>query len=277
MPSTPYWSNNVSNSTETAGQLVHPNATRPSFRQFIENALSDSAQAWSVSKTWIVAILITPALVGASGLAAAFAGKGIYKLYTEEDGVAEYAQALLYGACFIMSMLVMRYQSRAKNQLTAVLYFLLACGLFFMVGEELSWGQRIFGWATPETLESINKQEETNLHNIYGVGSTFKWVQGLVGAYGTFLPLLLLWRPNSFRNYRQLLDAIVPHYTLIVFFFPMFVWRLYRNLADDPVRYYYVITNYNEIIELILAIGFCLFLSFQLRKCRREAGNLVAV
>lgn len=266
----------MSNSTETAGQVVHPNVSQPSFRQRVEIILSDSARTWAVSPMWIVAMLVTPALVLISGVVAAFAGKAVYKLYTEEDGIAEYAQAILYAVSFVLSILVMRHHSQAKNRLITALYFLLTCGLFFMVGEEISWGQRIFSWSTPETLQSINKQEETNLHNIHGVGSTFKWIQCLVGAYGTFLPLLLLWKPNAFRSFRRLANAVIPHYTLIVFFLPMFVWRLYRNLWDNPGEYYYVITNYNEILELILAMGFCLFLIFQWRKCRSESRSSVA-
>lgn len=259
----------MSNSTETVGHLVRPNATRPSLRQLLDNVVTDSANAWQLGRNWVVAIFTAPVVVAATGIAAAFAGKNIYKWYTEEDGIAESIQAVLYAASLIMCLLVVRHHFTTKNRLIGVLYVLLACGLFFMVGEELSWGQRIFGWGTPAPMKSINKQEETNLHNINGVGSTFKWVQGLVGAYGLFLPLICLNRRILPRN-RKLVDSVVPHYSLIVFFLPMFCWRLYRNLWEDPVRYYYVITNYNEIIELILAMGFCLFLIFQLRKCRRE-------
>jgi hypothetical protein len=35
----------------------------------------------------------------------------------------------------------------------------------YFAGEEISWGQWIFQWETPETLAEINKQKETNLHN----------------------------------------------------------------------------------------------------------------
>ena len=35
-----------------------------------------------------------------------------------------------------------------------------------MFGEEISWGQRIFDWETPEYFLANNKQEETGLHNL---------------------------------------------------------------------------------------------------------------
>jgi hypothetical protein len=33
--------------------------------------------------------------------------------------------------------------------------------------EEISWGQRIIGWETPDFLEEINLQDETNIHNLF--------------------------------------------------------------------------------------------------------------
>jgi hypothetical protein len=36
-------------------------------------------------------------------------------------------------------------------------------------GEEISWGQRVFGLETPAALSEANVQDETNLHNLAGV------------------------------------------------------------------------------------------------------------
>ena len=36
----------------------------------------------------------------------------------------------------------------------------------YFAGEEISWGQWIFGWETPEAMEALNDQGETNLHNM---------------------------------------------------------------------------------------------------------------
>lgn len=40
----------------------------------------------------------------------------------------------------------------------------LAC--FYTAGEEHSWGQHFFNWETPEEWSRINRQHETNLHNV---------------------------------------------------------------------------------------------------------------
>jgi hypothetical protein len=47
-----------------------------------------------------------------------------------------------------------------------LVYLGLALLFFFGAGEEISWGQRIFGLKTPEPLAQVNKQDELNLHNL---------------------------------------------------------------------------------------------------------------
>ncbi len=47
--------------------------------------------------------------------------------------------------------------------------YLLLLALFFVLcfGEEISWGQRIFGWESGDWWQSNNAQKETNLHNLW--------------------------------------------------------------------------------------------------------------
>ncbi len=41
--------------------------------------------------------------------------------------------------------------------------FCLGCA--YIAGEEISWGQHVFEWGTPEFWSIVNDQNETNLHN----------------------------------------------------------------------------------------------------------------
>ncbi len=43
---------------------------------------------------------------------------------------------------------------------------LLVLGCIYIVGEEVSWGQHLVGWGTPEWMDRLNDQGEMNLHNI---------------------------------------------------------------------------------------------------------------
>ena len=64
-------------------------------------------------------------------------------------------------------LLARRTLDKTRVSLAKQLIFLgLAFLFFFGAGEEISWGQRILGFQTPQTLSQVNRQEEFNLHNL---------------------------------------------------------------------------------------------------------------
>ncbi|MAH05618.1 MAG: hypothetical protein CL561_08665 [Alphaproteobacteria bacterium] len=85
---------------------------------------------------------------------------------------------------------------------TAFLKFWIACaflGCLYITGEEISWGQHIFGWSAGENWAQINDQQETNLHN------TSSWLDqkprllveiGIVVG-GLIIPALIKWAPDK--------------------------------------------------------------------------------
>jgi hypothetical protein len=213
-------------------------------------------------------IYATPFMVALSGLVAALLGKQAYKWFTEEDGFAEDGQVFFWFLTFCLCIAVAQRLWSEGERLMGTMYVGLCCCLFFLMGEEISWGQRLFGWHTPTNYAVINKQAETNIHNIYGVGLTFKWVHLTIAAYGA-IPPLVIWRSSLFRRYRQRLSLVIPHYTLLPYFALPMLWRVYANLVDPPRRLYFVVEKYSEVMELVLAIGFFLFMVFQLRTRRK--------
>jgi hypothetical protein len=241
-------------------------------KKVVTNAASD----WNLSPKTIAVICVAPFVVALAGATTALIGKELYKWFTQEDGFAESMQVLFYSGALVLSIIVTRRLWRGGERGIAILYVALCFGLFFLIGEELSWGQRIFGWGTVDSFAAINKQEETNLHNVYGVGSTFKWIQLLVGAYGTILPLvILLW--SAPVRFQKMISMTVPHYTLIPYFALLFVWRVYRNLVEEPARFYFAISEYNEVMELVLSMGIFLFMVFQLRRLKSEKDSKLSV
>lgn len=58
-----------------------------------------------------------------------------------------------------------------RGWLLPLAYGVLALFFFVAFGEELSWGQHYFGFATPEQLEGLNQQKELNLHNLSFIDS----------------------------------------------------------------------------------------------------------
>ena len=95
----------------------------------------------------------------------------IRHLLTKEDGFYEYFGAICF---FITSIVFLAKFIRDKSGNNLILfktkrnifYLTFALAFFFAFGEEISWGQRIFGISTPEAIKSINFQDEFNIHNL---------------------------------------------------------------------------------------------------------------
>jgi hypothetical protein len=77
--------------------------------------------------------------------------------------------ALLAGSIFFfLAYLHARKAGDSDGRAKLARLCLLGLALLFFAafGEEYSWGQRIFGWGTPESLGSANQQGETTIHNL---------------------------------------------------------------------------------------------------------------
>ncbi len=116
----------------------------------------------------------------------------LYILATYEDLPGEWTQVFFFAATFFSCFLLIRYPNPYR-----VFFTLLALACFYVVGEEISWGQRLFSFASPEFFQRHNLQQEFNLHNFL-TGPVATWPKrvveiclaaGLVG-YGLIYPLL---------------------------------------------------------------------------------------
>ena len=84
-----------------------------------------------------------------------------------EDGPVEMAGALGLGATSAVFFFAAARAWRSPEwRLRAPAFAALGLLFFLGAGEEVSWGQRIFGWQTPEELAQVNVQQETNLHTL---------------------------------------------------------------------------------------------------------------
>lgn len=214
-----------------------------------------------------------PVIVCLIGASSALLGKAAYKMFTGEDRIAENLQVLFWlGALVINIKLIKMIHAQGQNVI-AWLYVILAIGIFFLIGEEVSWGQRIFGWETSEALREINKQEETNLHNIHGVGTAFKYFHMVIGLYGTLLPLMLLNRPQSNARKAEAIALLVPPLALVPSFALALFWRLQATFWDPPKSLYWAITEFSEVIEIVIALAFFLFMIYQRRRLQSKASH----
>ncbi len=128
-------------------------------------------------------------------LATAVVDLRVHKRLAEEDGFVEWLTVL--GLLAAGAVQGVRWWGFRQNQSPAwSLVTLGSVALFvFGAGEELSWGQRIFGWGAELDL-SANRQNELNLHNMEVGGLNmnkviFTYGLGLgLGFYLVVLPAL---------------------------------------------------------------------------------------
>ncbi len=86
--------------------------------------------------------------------------------FAAEDGAVEYGTAImLFGISFLsLYRLIVLWNIRPNLwRLGTFMFFIL---FMFGGGEEISWGQRIFGVESGEFFTENNAQGETNLHNL---------------------------------------------------------------------------------------------------------------
>lgn len=76
-----------------------------------------------------------------------------------EDHFFEWLTAILFLMTAVIFIIIFL---KSRN----LFFLIVAIVMFIGSGEEISWGQRIFGFKTPEALEKINVQGEFSFHNI---------------------------------------------------------------------------------------------------------------
>ncbi|MDW7644384.1 MAG: hypothetical protein SCI25_05030 [Desulfuromonadales bacterium] len=151
-----------------------------------------------------------------------------YIVATYEDLIGEWAQVFLFAATMLLSVRVACGKSNYR-----LFFAILALACFYVVGEEISWGQRIFNLTTPDFFRTHNLQNETNLHNFFTgpFKTTLKQSMeylialGLV-VYGLLFPLLLglRWRLAVWFSNKGL-----PHPPL--YLWPFFVFSAVLELG----------------------------------------------
>ena len=185
-----------------------------------------------------------------------------------EDRLSEWWSVATYVASAAMAFVGAHVLRRLGHPRIAVFQVLLAGAFIFSALEEISWGQRLFGWSTPEAFTGINEQEETTLHNIPVLETTFYTIfilvaiMGLVGGVARAI----------LHRYRRLTtaDFLFPSLLLAPPLLMITVWiRDGRLLGDFPL----VLMTYvdlrpigSELPETLLGLCLVLYTYSNLRR-----------
>jgi hypothetical protein len=186
--------------------------------------------------------------------------------FTREDGPVEDATALLYFLAGLMALVAFvasgpsrffRWHTNRNMYLLALAAFLLLCA-----GEEISWGQRAFGWNTPEAFEAINRQHETNIHNVLSVTLCGRLLTFLALGYTLVIPVAYarLHRARMLLNFSGML---IPPLYIGCFFLAAYLtnkivaFTMTPRGEEHPVR---------ELLECAYAAGYFLLATYFLKK-----------
>ncbi len=94
----------------------------------------------------------------------------LYPLVTDGAVVQLISELFLAGAIGLAVFAAVRSRTVAAARIGIIPAPLAFAGMalvaFLILGEEMSWGQHLIGWQTPETFAG-NIQNETNFHNFY--------------------------------------------------------------------------------------------------------------
>lgn len=142
-----------------------------------------------------------------------------YREAMQEDRLVEWLSVFAYAAAGTMTLVRAVRARRPFDGLVGVF-------LLFVAGEEMSWGQRLFGLTPPSYFLEHNTQQEMNVHNFSHVfgGPKGPFTLILLG-YAVVMPLVALVAPG--RRFLSRIGASPPPVAAIPWFLAaivLFVW-----------------------------------------------------
>lgn len=169
----------------------------------------------------------------------------------EEDGPIESLSAILFGLSSICFIAFARRSDflKEKGRLGYFMTISWAVLMFIFMGEEISWGQRLFGIATPDILKEINIQNELNIHNIEFVdtflGGKYRYLSIMMLTTGLLLPVLAMSKFGK-RTIQRFSFPVSPLY-----YAPLFVGAYVYG------KYYHPIMGHDatEVREFLMSVG----------------------
>ncbi len=178
-----------------------------------------------------------------------------YDYHIQEDRVVENLQ---FVAFFLSSLIFFKLavENVKKDKLFGLFYFIGFLSLFFVAGEEISWGQRILGFETPEQLAERNYQKEFTFHNVDFIHKLLHYIYILIGLIGGGAWILI---PKKIIKKNRILKRFIPPWPLTFYFLlTAFVYFLVW-VVDIRRDFRFIYWKDQEPAELLLSFGFLFY------------------
>jgi len=188
----------------------------------------------------------------------------LYLDLVQEDLLVENITSGIY---FISSLIAAQISLSLYKQkkLFSALYLFLAFGMFFVSGEEISWGQRIIDITSPQFFIEHNSQRETTIHNLYPIQKILHQSYILVGLFGAFSWLFLI---GFQKKTNSSIYLISPTWYISSYFFQVTLFYTYFEYIRPKNDFLSLSFQDQEPVELILSLGFLLFII--INKCKQN-------
>ncbi len=180
-----------------------------------------------------------------------------YRKLMAEDSVIEYLTSGFYFLSFVIAITIFLSFWKLAMKPIAILYFLLSLAMFFIFGEEISWGQRIFNLESPEYFMENNRQKELTVHNLYPIQYLLHSIYILIGAFGAFLWIAVFFI-KQLRS--TLIPYLIPNWYLMTYFLPVVLFYTYYDYIMETNNFLDFTHREQEPSEFFLSIGFFLFI-----------------
>jgi hypothetical protein len=179
--------------------------------------------------------------------------------FTLEDGLFETLGAVALFAASVMLVVLWRRRARDESRIYRLVLLGLAVIFFFAAGEEISWGQHLFDWRTPESFAEHNVQGETTLHNLEQAGGMSNLVFNLFWlTFGLLIPLAAL-----SETARRSLRRYVPIFPLAIGLLLLLNYALSKGVRVALPTSLYSGSDVlgHTSVEIKEALAECLFLA----------------
>lgn len=177
-----------------------------------------------------------------------------YRVILGEGGFIEYGTVIAYYLAAGFAIPIGRYFFQLGQKGLAWGYYLYSAFFIFVALEEVSWGQRLFGWELPSFLEAYNAQEEFTIHNLVWFHK-YSGEAIIVISFICLLGLFFLYRSRQSHQTKGSLYLLYlfPRWFLASFFgLAMIIFILIEFF--DGLGFF--ISADQEFAELLLSLGF---------------------
>jgi hypothetical protein len=235
---------------------------RDAITYFWADLRTEATDRWHVSASFAGWMFILPLAGSLVLIALAAISRDAFVWFTTEDGPLEWGEvtAWVFALPAIIAMAIHLWRDD-NRRVPALMYALLVVGAVFVAGEEISWGQRLLGIDTPQSIARENTQGETTIHNLSAIHAEYRLALFLVGAYGSlFVYLCRGWLRTRWRDG---FDLYIPPLFLTSGFL---VQALYRGMRlawyHEPQTELWGFAEWPEL-WIPLAVGVFAFLNLR--------------